>query len=99
MTMDVKSAFLYGEARRKIYIELPRGDPHSGSGQVGVLRKALYGTRDAPLIWQAEIKTTLESIGFRRSRLHPSVYVHDVRQMFLVLLAGNFGDGDCNPLP
>jgi len=28
--IDVKCAFLYGDARRKIYIELPRQDPHSG---------------------------------------------------------------------
>ena len=44
MTVDVKSAFLYGAARQKIYIELPSADPQHGSDKVGLLRKALYGS-------------------------------------------------------
>ena len=64
MTLDVKSAFLYGAARRKIYIELPSADPESGGSKVGVLYKALYGTRDAPQIWQHEVRKALIEIFF-----------------------------------
>ena len=28
----------------------------------GVLRKAMYGTRDAPQIWQEEVRITMEEI-------------------------------------
>ena len=48
MTMDVSCAFLYAAVARDLYIELPAGDPEGGAGRVGHLRKALYGTRDAP---------------------------------------------------
>ena len=51
MILDVKGAFLYGDAKRDIYIELPPEDNHSYTGNyLGKLIKAMYGTRDAPQI-------------------------------------------------
>jgi len=40
MIMDVKSAFLYGKARRKFLIELPEQDEKSGGDWVGILLMA-----------------------------------------------------------
>ena len=52
MLADVKTAFLYGDARRFLYIDLPPEDPLAASGRyVGKLERAMYGTRDAPMIW------------------------------------------------
>ena len=90
MTLDVKSAFLYGAARRTIYIELPSADPQAGGDKVGVLRKALYGTRDAPQIWQHEVRRILKQMGFRQSCLQPSVYIHDAKEIFLVVHVDDF---------
>ena len=53
MLADVKRAFLFGDARRPLYVELPPEDPLSASGRyVGKLERAMYGTRDAPMTWQ-----------------------------------------------
>ena len=91
MVLDVKSAFLYGEMRRKVYIELPRQDPRWKEGRVvGVLRKALYGTRDAPQIWGGEVKKTLESMGFSASVHQPSVFHHKARGMVVVVHVDDF---------
>ena len=90
MTLDVKSAFLYGAARRKIYIELPSADPHAGGSTVGVLYKALYGTRDAPQIWQHEVRGTLKRMGFMQSALQPSVYFHHERDILLMVHVDDF---------
>ena len=38
------------------------------------LYKALHGTRDAPQVWQRELETTLNGLGFRGSRLHPGFF-------------------------
>ena len=57
---------------------------------MGLLKKALYGTRDAPLIWQKEVKATLESLGFRRSILQPSVYIHDSKEIILIIHVDDF---------
>ena len=91
MFMDVKGAFLYGECRRKIYIELPSQDPrHGDGGLVGMLRKAMYGTRDAPQIWQQEVQKAMESLGFTMSTLQPSVYYHREKDMVVVVHVDDF---------
>ena len=85
MALDVSCAFLYADTERELYMELPAEDPKSKSGEwVGLLRRALYGTRDAPQAWLAELSRTLRSLGFVSSRLHPGVYYHPSREMMLV---------------
>ena len=68
MILDVKRAFLYGETKRDIYIELPPEDPMYGKGFIGRLRKAMYGTRDAPQVWQETVRRAMESLGYEASR-------------------------------
>jgi len=74
--IDIKCAFLYGEARRKLFIELPDRDPQFGLGFVGRLKKAMYGTRDAPLIWRSTVDTFMKESGFTTVLTQPGVYVH-----------------------
>jgi len=74
--IDVKCAFLYGKARRRLYIELPDRDPRSGKHFVGLLDKAMYGTRDAPLIWRSTVDGIMKDMGFMSSMLQPGVYCH-----------------------
>ena len=63
MILDVKGAFLYGEAKREIYIQLPIEDRMSHTGRyLGKLNKAMYGTRDAPQIWQEVVEGKMRSI-------------------------------------
>lgn len=53
MLLSVKCSFLYGEMCRNVYIELLRQDSPCGDGRLmGKFMKAMYGTRDAPLIWR-----------------------------------------------
>ena len=48
---DVKTAFLYGDAKRSLYVELPPEDPLAASGRyVGKLERAVCGTRGATMI-------------------------------------------------
>ena len=88
--IDVKSAFLYGNARRKIYIELPEQDEWSGGDVVGFLKKAMYGTRDAPLIWRATVDEFMVSLGFKTSVLQPGVYVHGSRRLRVMIHVDDF---------
>ena len=77
MLLDVKKAFLYGKIQRRVYIELPQEDPMSKTGKyVGRLVKAMYGTRDAPQVWQAEVKKTMGELGFKALISTPCVYVN-----------------------
>lgn len=77
LVADVKTAFLYGAAKRDIYIELPPEDPRSKSGRfVGKLRKAMYGTRDAPQVWQDHLASVFLELGFVECIVTPGVYYH-----------------------
>ena len=59
MLAGVKTAFLYGDARRRLYVRLRPEDPISPSGRyVGKLERATYGSRDAPMIWQDHLRGT-----------------------------------------
>ena len=94
--IDVKSAFLYGKARRKVYIELPSQDERSGGPWVGLLDKDMYGTRDAPLIWRATVDAVMKKNGFSCCTLQPGVYVNHERNIQVMihvddfLIIGNF---------
>ena len=90
MLLDVKCAFLYGYVKRDIYIELPPEDAAYKSGMVGKLVKAMYGTRDAPLIWQETVEANMQSLGFLPSKLHPSVYFHRERGLRVLAHVDDF---------
>ena len=91
LVIDVKCAFLYGQMTRNIYIELPQRDPQARAGRyVGKLVKAMYGTRDAPKIWQREVEMTMIEMGCKSSVLHPAVYAHGERSLEIVTHVDDF---------
>ena len=54
---------------------MPKEDPRSESGlYVGRLKKAMYGTRDAPQVWQGEVRKVMEEFGFQVSVGFPCLY-------------------------
>ena len=44
---------------------------------IGQLCRSLYGTRDAPMIWQDHLRGTLEKSGMVESITHPGYFRHD----------------------
>ena len=84
MLADVKTAFLHGDARISLYVELPPEDPLSASGRnVGKLERAMYGTRDAPMIWQDHLRETLLDMKFKESVTHSGVFQHETQDILL----------------
>ena len=77
MTIDVKRAYFYAKSIRETYIELPKEDYEPGDeDKCGLLRLSLYGTRDAAMNWEAEVRSTLEAAGFTRGRASACVYLN-----------------------
>ena len=97
MTLDVTGAFLYGNMKRTVGIRLP---PEAGCGQdvVGLLRKSLYGLRDAPQIWAQHIGGVLREAGFSEAPTAAGIFRHASRRMLLaahvddVLVSGDPAD-------
>ena len=83
MVLDVKTAFLYAEVKRKVFIRLP---PEACLGEMthGVLKRAMYGTRDAPLLWQQHLTDTLTRMKFQESPTNAGYYFNKERNVEIV---------------
>ena len=69
--------------RGRCMVELPPEDLLSASGRfVGKPERAMYGTRDLPMIWQDHLRTTLLDMKFK---CYPSggVFQHETRDILL----------------
>eukprot|EP00435_Cladocopium_sp_Y103_P063045 s567_g24.t1 len=88
MFLDIKKAHFWAPARRRILVELPEelGLPKE---YVGLLRRSLYGTRDAPLNWEMAIRDVMVQLGFEQGRSSPCLYYHKQRR----ILCSVHGDG------
>ena len=67
---DVPRAFFEAPARRKVAANLPEEaleEGESKDGVVGILKQSLYGTRDAAVNFQQEVKRMMEKIGYWQS--------------------------------
>ena len=85
MINDVSRAYFYAKQKRIIYIELPKEDGDAKVDEIGRLELCLYGTRDAAKGWQDRLSEHLVSIGFRRGKAYPSVFVHVGRKIRLLV--------------
>ena len=80
LVIDVRRAYFYAKARRRVYIELPEGNGGGpDSRQCGLLRKSLYGTRDAAQNWECELGGFLEEIGLRKGQASTCLYSEEAR--------------------
>jgi hypothetical protein len=71
--MDVKTAFLNGLIDKELYVEPPEGYKPTGR-KVWRLRRALYGTQQAPRLWYQRCDTDLRGLGFTRLEADHTVY-------------------------
>ncbi|GJT48655.1 putative ribonuclease H-like domain-containing protein [Tanacetum coccineum] len=74
--MDVKSAFLYGEIDKEVYVTQPKGfeDPHFPKHVYKVV-KALYGLHQAPRAWYARLSTFLLKHNYRRGTIDKTLFI------------------------
>nr|GEX44649.1 integrase, catalytic region, zinc finger, CCHC-type, peptidase aspartic, catalytic [Tanacetum cinerariifolium] len=74
LTMDVKMVFLNGPLKEEVYVAQPDGFVDPGHPEkVYYLRKALYGSKQAPRAWYNELSKFPTSKGFTKGlQIHQS---------------------------
>lgn len=72
--IDMKNAFLNGKLKDEVFIEIPKYMKTKES-QVLLLNKAIYGLKEAPLIWNQTVDRVLKKSGFQRSDSDYCLYV------------------------
>jgi hypothetical protein len=60
---DIKTAFLYGNLDETVYMELPHG--FEVTRYVCLLRKSIYGLKQASRVWAKRLQTSLQHHGFK----------------------------------
>ena len=70
---DVKTAFLNAVMQEEIYVKVPPGFPHYDPNKVQYykLLKALYGTKQAAMLWYKHLCTVLTNIGYQQTPEDP----------------------------
>lgn len=72
---DVKTAFLNGFIKEEIYMKQPPGFEVIGKEkQVCLMKRSLYGLKQAAKCWNDAINETLISFGFKRSQSDSCLY-------------------------
>ena len=74
--LDVKTAFLHGVHKERIYIEQPEGYILKGREDfVCLLKKSLYGLKQSPREWNHRFDDFMMKQNYRRSEYDPCVYL------------------------
>ena len=83
-TIDIKRAYVYAPATRKLFIKLPAENCLPGEEEmVGELKLSLYGTRDAAMNWARQHTQHLNKIRFLWKRASACNFVHKSRNIRL----------------
>uniref|UniRef100_A0A1Y1LVI6 Integrase catalytic domain-containing protein n=1 Tax=Photinus pyralis TaxID=7054 RepID=A0A1Y1LVI6_PHOPY len=69
--MDAVNAFVNCELDEVVYMRMPPG--YEKYGRVLRLKKALYGLRRSPLLWQKELTKSLQDLGFQPVPQEPCI--------------------------
>lgn len=84
MTFDLKTAFLHGILKERIFMYQPEGF-NDGTKRVCKLEKSIYGLKQAPKIWNDKFSNFLKSFGFHNTDDDPCVYYNERRDIIITL--------------
>ena len=91
ISVDVRRAYFYAEAKREVFIEIPLEDWEPGDEHnVAQLNLSLYGTRDAAQNWAEEFTRTLEAAGFLTGKATPCNFAHSSRELQVTVHGDDF---------
>jgi hypothetical protein len=96
LVIDARKAHLHAMAERTVCVALP--PEVKEPGKCALLKRCLYGTRDAPARWEAFLASELEKMGFLRGRASPCCFHHPKWDLRCVVHGDDFvfvgGDDD-----
>lgn len=81
--IDVTTAFLNGELEETIFMEQPKG--FNDNDKVCMLKKSIYGLKQASRMWNAKIHNVLCANGYKQSKCEPCIYVKKSDKDYVIL--------------
>ncbi|MBW0509435.1 hypothetical protein O181_049150 [Austropuccinia psidii MF-1] len=81
---DIETAFLHGEMDTTVYVKQVKGYETAGKENwVWKLNKSLYGTKQAPRMWQLKLCSTLTKCGMTKAKSDDSLYLNHDKSLIL----------------
>jgi len=78
LQFDAVNAFVNARHPGEVFMRMPPGHRETRKEEtILLLKKALYGLRIAPLLWQREFGNTLSTLGFKSTPHEPCCYSKD----------------------
>jgi hypothetical protein len=87
--MDVSAAFLHADIDEDIYIQAPQGYTEvsrDGSKCVWKLKKAVYGLKQSPSLWNRHISAIFKKLGVEQSLFDLCFFVGKIRGFILAVV-------------
>lgn len=85
---DVPTAFLNPDLNIDLFMEMPKG--FERDGHIILLRKGLYGLKQAAALWYDDVKATLASLGLFPTISDVCLYANQSRDLFVVVHVDDF---------
>jgi Reverse transcriptase (RNA-dependent DNA polymerase) len=74
--LDVKNAFLHGDLKEEVYMELPPGfDNEQVAGKVCRLKCSLYGFKQSPRAWFDRFSKAMIKEGYLQSNANHTMFI------------------------
>ena len=91
MIQDVKKAYFFAKATRRIFVDIPEEDREAGDEHnCALLLQSLYGTRDAAMNWAKCYTDALIELGFTKGATSPCTFWHPQRRIRLAVHGDDF---------
>ena len=86
--LDVKNAFLNGELKEEVFMDLPPGfEKRFGEDKVCRLKKSLYGLKQSPRAWFERFGKVIKKYGYTQSQAdHTIFYKHSETGKLTILI-------------
>ncbi|XP_074293776.1 uncharacterized protein LOC141620932 [Silene latifolia] len=78
--LDINNAFLHGFLDEEVYMEVPQGYSKHQPHQVCLLKRSLYGLKQASRQWNLELTKFLKQQGFEQSTEDYSLFLKNGKQ-------------------
>jgi hypothetical protein len=75
-SLDISSAFTYGDLEEEIYMKQPEGYHQGPPNVVCKLLKSLYGLKQAARQWNRKLHSVFASMGYSRLQSDSSIYIY-----------------------
>lgn len=73
--LDVATAFLNGDLKENVYMQVPQGlEIADSKNKVLKLKKAIYGLKQSSRSWYERVDSSLKNFGYKKSEYEPCLY-------------------------